>query len=316
MGLTCQPNFNGPQPGHCVLHYVDKTSGARFSHHVSAIQNRAMDTPRLPQKIRVDQNELNKSLITLNKNIERLNISLPSLSNKKNELQKQLTQAQSLLSKVLAEQCAAKKETAEKISIANEKEKYFIKKWAYKAIMDTCHTVKDRIRDGDMVYSTIAQSQHQWQDWVDFRTKLIQKENAVKRLDDVNLNVNDIRKYIDKITLEIERIDAKTPVPVAKPTATAAAPAVKSAANPPVQKSDNLSLSNLVGHNFLSHEQQAQKSKELAECQTALCKIGKEAKWAITDLALSQASTPERLAGYMAPKGVPDTYKAARLANQ
>lgn len=74
MELTCQPNFNGPQPGRCVLHHVDTVPGARFSHHVSSVQNRAMDNPRLPQKILIDQNELNKGLITLNKNLERLNI--------------------------------------------------------------------------------------------------------------------------------------------------------------------------------------------------------------------------------------------------
>lgn len=85
MGLTCQPNFNGPQPGHCVLHYVDKAPGASFSHHVSAIQNRAMDNPRPSQGIRINQNEINKGIITLNNNAKRSNI--PSLSNNKNDLQ-------------------------------------------------------------------------------------------------------------------------------------------------------------------------------------------------------------------------------------
>ena len=320
MGVTCRPSLDQPSAlgQQCIMHYVDTTPVpvTDFRHHVSAIQNRAMDTPRLPQKILIDQSELNKGLTTLNKNAERLNISSPSISNKKNELQKQLTQAQSLLSKALTEQSTAKKEAARKVSIANEKEKYFIKKWAYNAIRERCHAVKDRISEGNILYSAIAQDHYQWQDWVDFRTKLIQRENAIKNLDDINLKVNDIRKHIDKIALEIKKIDAKTSASVAKPAATAAAPAAKPAAkvpapaakpaaNPPAQKSDNFSLSTLASHNFLSHEQQAQKSKELAECHTALCKIGKEAKWAITDLTQGTSFAAGMVAGV--PAGLYET---------
>ena len=317
MGVTCRPNLDQPSAlgQQCIMHYVDTTPVPvpDFRHHVSAIQNRAMDTPRLPQKIQVNQNELNKALSTLNKNAERLNVSI---SNNKKDLQKQLTQAQSLLSKALTEQGAAKKEAAGKVSIANEKEKYFIKKWAYNAIRERCHAVKDRISEGNILYSAIAQDHYQWQDWVDFRTKLIQKEKAIKRLDDVNLKVNDIRKHIDKIALEIKKIDAKTPAPVAKPAATAAAPAAKPAAkipapaakpaaNPPAQKSDNFSLSTLASHNFLSNKQQAQKSKDTAECQTALCEIGQKAKWAITDLTQGTSFAAGMVAGV--PAGLYET---------
>jgi len=98
---------------------------------------------------------------------------------------------------------------------------------------------------------------------------------------------------------------AKASAPAEKPAAKAPDPAVKPAANPPAQKSDNSLLSTLASHNFLSHEQQVQKSKEIAECQTALCKMGKEAQWAVTDLAQGASFAAGIVAGV--PAGLYET---------
>jgi len=43
MGLTCQPNFNGLQPGHCVLHHVDAEPVPNVSRQIVSAQNSGMN---------------------------------------------------------------------------------------------------------------------------------------------------------------------------------------------------------------------------------------------------------------------------------
>lgn len=51
MGLSCQPNFNSSQPGHCLLHHVNSIPApiSHFSHHCNSVQNSAMDLVRISQ---------------------------------------------------------------------------------------------------------------------------------------------------------------------------------------------------------------------------------------------------------------------------
>jgi len=183
--LTCQPNFNGPKPGHCVLHHVDAAPVPNVSRQIVSAQNSGMNF-------------------------------LMSAQNQ---------QAMARFSQQQNSQIAAAKSITAMVA---------------------------RLAD----------------------------EAAKKPA-------------------------AKAPVPAAKPAAKASAPAVKPATHPPAQKSEDFSLSTLVSHNFLSNEQQAQKSKELAECQTAMCTVGKNAQWAITDLARGTSFAAGILAG--APAGLYDT---------
>jgi len=49
MALSCQPNFNGSQPGHCLLHHVDTTPASDFSQHFNFVHNSAMNFVRIDQ---------------------------------------------------------------------------------------------------------------------------------------------------------------------------------------------------------------------------------------------------------------------------
>jgi len=325
MGLTCQPNFNGPQPGHCVLHHVDAAPVPNINRHISSAQSNAIDLARTPHRIQIDLSKCKNIITTVTESLGPLNISLDSLANNKNDLQKQLIQTQSLLKKLLVEKLAAEKEVATKIPIANEKEKYFIKSWAYnevlKGISGKNPSLKQKIDNGDKFYGAIAQSGAQWKDWLDFRTKLINKENAITRLNSAISQLDKTQKHIDKITAEIHNIEVKKKeVDRLKKEKqeiiqrnTRIVEQKKAESNirqdlplPPPLDSDKISPGvALFGDIFLSNEQQAQKSKEMAECQTAMCKIGKEAQWAITDLAQGTSFAAGMVAGV--PAGLYET---------
>nr|WP_314426847.1 VENN motif pre-toxin domain-containing protein [uncultured Erwinia sp.] len=62
---------------------------------------------------------------------------------------------------------------------------------------------------------------------------------------------------------------------------------------------------NAVENNYLSQKQQAQKDKEIAECQTVACKAGVQAKWTAIDLGQDGGFAAGMIAGV--PAGLYDT---------
>jgi len=62
---------------------------------------------------------------------------------------------------------------------------------------------------------------------------------------------------------------------------------------------------NAVENNYLSQKQQAQKDKEIAECQTVACKAGAQAKWTAIDLGQDGSFAAGMVAGV--PAGLYDT---------
>ncbi|MBK4717219.1 filamentous hemagglutinin, partial [Enterobacterales bacterium BIT-L3] len=60
-----------------------------------------------------------------------------------------------------------------------------------------------------------------------------------------------------------------------------------------------------VRYNYLSHEQKAEKEKELSECKTDSCKASTEAKWTGIDLAQDASFAAGMLAGV--PAGLYDS---------
>ncbi|MEJ4044317.1 two-partner secretion domain-containing protein [Erwinia sp. SLM-02] len=62
---------------------------------------------------------------------------------------------------------------------------------------------------------------------------------------------------------------------------------------------------NSVENNYLSQKQQAQKDKEIAECQTVACKAGVQAKWTAIDLGQDGSFAAGMVAGV--PAGLYDT---------
>jgi filamentous hemagglutinin len=60
-----------------------------------------------------------------------------------------------------------------------------------------------------------------------------------------------------------------------------------------------------VENNYLSQKQQAQKEKEIAECQTTACKAGAQAKWTAIDLGQDGGFAAGMVAGV--PAGLEDT---------
>ncbi|CAX59720.1 Filamentous haemagglutinin family outer membrane protein, probable fragment [Erwinia billingiae Eb661] len=60
-----------------------------------------------------------------------------------------------------------------------------------------------------------------------------------------------------------------------------------------------------VENNYLSQKQQAQKEKEIAECQTTACKAGAQAKWTAIDLGQDGSFAAGMVAGV--PAGLYDT---------
>ncbi|WP_448310744.1 VENN motif pre-toxin domain-containing protein [Pantoea sp. PGP6] len=61
---------------------------------------------------------------------------------------------------------------------------------------------------------------------------------------------------------------------------------------------------NAVENNYLSQKQQAQKEKEIAECQTVACKAGAQAKWTAIDLGQDGSFAAGMVAGV--PAGLYD----------
>ena len=54
---------------------------------------------------------------------------------------------------------------------------------------------------------------------------------------------------------------------------------------------------NAVENNYLSQEQQAQKDKEIAECESLACKAGAQAKWTAIDLGQDGSFAAGMIAG-------------------
>ena len=61
----------------------------------------------------------------------------------------------------------------------------------------------------------------------------------------------------------------------------------------------------VVENNYLSQKQQAQKDKEIAECQSMVCKAGAQAKWTAIDLGQDGSFAAGMIAGV--PAGLYDT---------
>ena len=249
MGLTCQPNFNGPQPGHCVLHHVNTLPVSHIRQQIVTVQNsRTVMRETHPQEQQ----------------------SVDRLSSYRKPGSKEINFTCSGPCMIVGDKIFnfSKEDVANSArKITNDKE-YEAALAQFKKDQASLGKIKQKKTDAER-----KERKEQWkQQSLEHKKRLQEAMPPVQALDKRLLNIES--RLSQNISLAVRPpVTFLSPVP--------------------------------ISHVFLSHAQRSEKAKEQAECQSALCAIGTEAKWLATDLAQGTSFAAGMVAGV--PAGLYET---------
>ena len=274
MGLSCQPNFNGSRPGPCVLHHVNTGSVpvSNISRNVASVQNNQMDFRRVAQAqerhamARFSQQQ--NSQIAAAKSITAMVARAAAQAAAKPAPKAAAKPVAKPVPKTVATPATKPVPKAAATPAAKPAPKAAEKPVAKPAPKIAEKPVAKPVSDVTPMLKTAANSANQ-------NSKISLDSSSAASV----LNINNPKINNQTST----NLSAKSPETINK------------TGNP---------LTLAVGYNFLSHTQLVLKDKELAECQTELCKIGKEAKWVATDLTQGISFGAGMIAGI--PGGISD----------